>query len=70
MGLVSQVVPCYGWLSASICRVAEGLKEKKVRVRRRRSGAVWTYVRPVDRFIPARMVDTATQLAFSTMEEC
>jgi len=29
----------------------------------------WTYVRPVDRFIPARMVDTAVQLAFSTVGE-
>jgi hypothetical protein len=26
-------------------------------------GAGWTYVRPVDRFIPARMVETATKLA-------
>lgn len=26
-------------------------------------GIVWTYVRPVERFIPARMVETRTQLA-------
>ena len=32
--------------------------QREMQVCVRRGGAVWTYVRPVDRFIPARMVET------------